>query len=450
MEGDIKMLEEKIVYQIYPIGLCDSYYPNDFKSPPQEKIKIIGKWIPHIKDLGVTTILFNPLFESVYHGYDTKDFFSVDRRIGTNTSFRKLVEEIHLSGMEVMLDGVFNHVGREFSAFKDLKKNKEKSQYIDWFKNVDFDSNNHYNDGFSYDNWNGHDSLVKLNLGNHEVVEYIFNVVKFWIKEFDIDGLRLDAADCLDTEFIKELNNFTRNLKKDFFLVSEVIHGDYNRYINDRESQSVTNYECYKGFYSSLNDKNMFEIAYSLNRQYGNDGIYRDKILLNFVDNHDVSRIATAVNSSFYLYPIHILLFTVPGIPSIYYGSEWGIEGVKDDSDKKIRPYIDIEDVESTAENRDLIKTIKKLIEIRKNSSALKYGNYAEICKEAQFFSFKREMEKEKVIVFVNTSESEYHFNSLNESGKYRDVLNDEAVVLNGNDDVKIPAFWGRILLEEC
>lgn len=440
------MLQEKIIYQIYPIGLCNCYFENDFKSTPVNRIQLIRKWIPHIKDLGASTILLNPIFESIYHGYDTKDFFSIDRRLGTNESFRVLVKEIHLNNLEVVLDGVFNHVGREFFAFEDLKKNRESSKYKDWFQNVNFNNNNGFNDGFSYGNWNGHESLIKLNLQNPSVKEYLLSAVDFWINEFKIDGIRLDAADCLSTEFIEDLTCFTKDLKNDFFLISEVIHGDYNRYITDRERNSVTNYECYKGFYSSMNDKNMFEIGYSLNRQFGKGGIYENKTLFNFVDNHDVSRIATSLKSDYHLYPVHILLFTIPGIPSIYYGSEWGIEGIKDNSDKKIRPYLDINEIAKTAKNKDLCKTIKKLSEIRKNSESLKYGNYTEIHKESEILIFERQSRNEKVYVLINISNNEYILKNKLKNGNYRDILNNEDININDNQNIPIHPCWGRIL----
>ena len=443
------MLQEKIIYQIYPIGLCNCYFKNDFEKEPVERLQIIKNWIAHIKELGATTILLNPIFESIYHGYDTKDFFTIDSRLGTNDSFKELVEEIHSNNLEIVLDGVFNHVGREFFAFKDLKKNRESSQYKDWFQNVNFNNNNGFNDGLSYSNWNGHDSLVKLNLQNTSVKEYLFSAVKFWIKEFDIDGLRLDAADCLSIEFMKDLTLFTKNLKEDFYLISELIHGDYNRYIINRERNSVTNYECYKGFHSSMNDKNMFEIGYSLNRQFGEGGLYRDKTLFNFVDNHDVSRIATNLKNDYHLYPVHILLFTIPGIPSIYYGSEWGIEGIKDNSDKKIRPYLDINKIEKTTMNRDLFKVIKKLVKIRKNSEGLKYGKYSEIYKESELLIFKRQSKKEKVIVLINISNNDYFLKNKIENGYYRDILNDEDINISDKEDILLHPSWGRILVKK-
>lgn len=150
-----------------------------------------------------------------------------------------------------------------------------------------------------------------------------------WIEEFQIDGLRLDAANCIAFSFFEQLRTFVKAKRADFFLLGEVIHGDYNRWANAQMLDSTTNYEVYKGLYSSFNSRNFFEIAYSLNRQFGDRGIYRGLPLYQFVDNHDVTRICDQLQDPFDLQALYALLFTIPGIPSIYYGSEWGIHGKK-------------------------------------------------------------------------------------------------------------------------
>ena len=310
--------DEAVIYQIYPLGLCGAPLVNNGECEEEagnHRILRILDWIDHIKSMGTSCVLFNPLFESDAHGYDTRNYNKVDRRLGTNEDFKKVCDAIHASGMKVMLDGVFNHAGRGFFAFEDVRQKKWDSRYKDWF-HISFDGNTNYNDGFWYESWEGCNELVKLNLSNPEVKEYLFDAVKNWVNEYDIDGLRLDVAYCLDRQFLSELRHFTDGLKNEFVLMGETLHGDYNQWVNDNACYSVTNYECYKGIYSSFNSSNMHEIAYSLNRQFGNEQwcIYRGKHLFSFVDNHDVTRIASILENKNNLFPTRL-----PAIPSSIY-----------------------------------------------------------------------------------------------------------------------------------
>ena len=316
-----------IFYQIYPIGFCGAPVHNDGVCVP--RIRKLMDWSEYLQTLGVDSILLNPIFESDNHGYDTRDFKTIDCRLGTNEDFKEVCEDLHKHNVKIVLDGVFNHVGRGFWAFKDVQEKKWDSPYKDWFC-INFDGNSCYNDGFWYEGWEGHFELVKLNLANSAVVDYLLECVKGWIDEFDIDGLRLDVAYCLDRNFMKRLRSFCQELKPDFALIGEVLFGDYNQIVNDEMLHSCTNYECYKGIYSSFNSMNMFEIAHSLNRQYGPEQwcIYRGKHLMSFVDNHDVTRIACILTNKNHLPLTYGLLLGMPGVPCIYYGSDWGEEGV--------------------------------------------------------------------------------------------------------------------------
>ena len=315
-------------YQIYPIGFCGAPLSNDAIVTP--RIRKVLDWTDYLQSLGIDAILFNPVFESDTHGYDTKDFTKLDCRLGANADFSEVCQSLHAHGIKIVLDGVFNHVGRNFWAFEDVRKYKWDSAYKDWF-HISFDGNSCYNDGFWYEGWEGHFELVKLNLQNPAVVDYLLSCVQKWITEFDIDGLRLDVAYSLDRNFMHRLRNFCAELKPDFALIGEVLFGDYNLIVNDELLHSCTNYECYKGLYSSFNDRNLFEIAHSLNRQFGPEQwcLYRGKHLMTFADNHDVTRIASILNNPSHLPLVYGLLFSMPGIPCLYYGSEWGTEGVK-------------------------------------------------------------------------------------------------------------------------
>ncbi len=412
----IMWFDEAVIYQIYPLGFCGAPLVNDGIS--ENRIEKINEWISHIKSLGATCILFNPLFESDAHGYDTRDFFKVDTRLGTNEDFKMLCENIHKNGIKIMLDGVFNHVGRGFWAFKDVLEKKWDSPYKDWFK-IDFNGNSCYNDGFYYEGWEGHYELVKLNLYNNDVKNHIFEAVRSWVSDYDIDGLRLDVAYSLDENFLRELRSFTGGLKEAFFIMGETLHGDYNRWMNENACHSVTNYECYKGIYSSFNSANMHEISYSLNRQFGNEHwcIYRGKKLLSFVDNHDVSRIATILEDKNHLGLVYALLLSMPGIPSLYYGSEWGIEGDKKNGDASLRPCI-----EKPCEN-ELTEFIRKLIFARKESVALREGCYRNILVQPKQLIFERQYDNERVIVAINADSNEFHAHFNAEAGRAVDLI---------------------------
>ena len=182
--------------------------------------------------MSINAVYLGPVFESAAHGYDTSDYTKIDARLGTNEDFTEVCKALHENGIKIILDGVFNHVGREHFAFKDVKLNRERSRYCGWFCNLNFGGNTAYNDGFWYEGWNNCYDLVKLNLRNNEVVEYLLNAVKMWIETWDIDGIRFDAADCLDNDFIKRIHSFTRSMKPDFWLMGEIIHGDYRRWAN--------------------------------------------------------------------------------------------------------------------------------------------------------------------------------------------------------------------------
>lgn len=388
-------LQESVFYQIYPLGLCGAPRENDGQTVP--RILRVRDWIPHLQKLGVNAVYFSPLFESDAHGYDTRDYTRVDCRLGTNEDLAAVCGALHEAGIRVVLDGVFNHVGRGFWAFRDVQEKRWDSPYKDWFR-IDFGGNSPYNDGFWYEGWEGHYELVKLNLRNPAVIDYLFGCVRGWVEAFGIDGLRLDVAYCLDEEFLRRLRGFADSLKPDFALIGEMLHGDYKRVVNGGMLHSATNYECYKGLYSSFNSMNLFEIGHSLGRQFGPEPwtIYKGLPLLAFADNHDVTRVATILSNKEHLRPLYGVLFGMPGVPCVYYGSEWGMEGDKSHGDAALRPA-----VERPCEN-ELTQYISRLAAARKVSRALCYGGYRTVLLTNRQFIFEREADGERVLVAVN------------------------------------------------
>lgn len=416
-----------IFYQIYPIGFCGAPVHNDGVCVP--RIRKLMDWSEYLQTLGVDSILLNPIFESDNHGYDTRDFKKIDCRLGTNEDFKEVCEDLHKHNVKIVLDGVFNHVGRGFWAFKNVQEKKWDSPYKDWF-HISFDGNSCYDDGFWYEGWEGHFELVKLNLQNPAVVDYLMECVKYWIDEFDIDGLRLDVAYSLDHNFMRRLRSYTQELKPDFALIGEVLFGDYNIIVNDEMLHSCTNYECYKGLYSSFNCMNMFEIAHSLHRQFGSDQwcIYRGKHLMTFVDNHDVTRLASILTNKKHIPLAYGLLMGMPGIPCLYYGSEWAEPGEKaPDNDYALRPCFD------EPKPNELTEFIKKLIRVRQESDALCNGAYKNVVIQNHQLLFERCSEKERVIVAINAADYVYTANAGELNGTATDLVTAQKVTMNGS-----------------
>ncbi len=398
---------EAVFYQLYPLGFCGAPFEND--GVLEHRILKVLDWVDHIEKLGCNAVYFSPVFESDTHGYNTRDYCKIDTRLGTNEDFKQVCDALHAKGIRVVLDGVFNHVGRGFTQFRDVCEKKWDSPYKDWF-NINFDGNSNYNDGLWYEGWEGHYDLVKLNLRNPAVVDHLLNAVKYWIEYFGIDGIRLDVAYLLDFDFMKRLRSFTDSLRDDFFLVGEMVHGQYQRWANPEMLHSVTNFECYKGLYSSFNSMNMFEICHSLKNRFGPENWceFRGLHLLNFVDNHDVTRIASILTEPKHLPLVYTMLFGMPGIPCVYYGSEWGVKGNKSEGDPALRPAID------KPEWNELTDLIARLARAHRESKALQYGDIKVPVLTNRQCVLQRDYDGERVFVAVNADSQPFtaHFDA--------------------------------------
>ena len=439
--------DEAVFYHIYPLGLAGAPKQNDY-GEPVHRLNTLLPWVDHIKEIGGSALYIGPLFESVGHGYETTDYKKLDSRLGTNEDLTAFVAYCHEQGIKVIFDGVFNHTGRDFFAFKDIQANRENSQYKDWYCNVNFWGNNEYNDGFSYDNWGGYNLLVKLNQKNPAVVDYICKVIRFWVSEFDVDGIRLDAADVLDFDFMKALRRTANEVKPDFWLMGEVIHGDYSRWVNGETLHSVTNYTLHKALYSGHNDHNYFEIAHTV-RRLQNMGTLK---LYNFVDNHDVERIYTKLTNKAHFAPVHVLLYTLPGVPSIYYGSEFGIEGRKEyGSDDSLRPALNIEDYKDSVKTNPCTALIAALGKVRQAVPALSYGSYDELMLTNRQFAYARDLDGTRVIVSVNNDDAPAGMHlAAGNCAAYVGTLSGEKVsVQDGHINITQPANSGEIWVPE-
>lgn len=439
----MKWYDGAVFYHIYPIGMTGAPRTNTFEAGEHRLNKLLD-WLPHIKAIGCDAIYIGPLFESVAHGYETADYKKLDSRLGDNDDLKNFVKVCHESGIKVIVDGVFNHVGREFFAFKDLKEHRENSAYKDWFKNIHFDWNNDYNDGLYYDSWDGHGTLVNLNHQNPSVREYFLDVARFWISEFDIDGIRLDAADVLDFTFMRELRSVTDSCKQDFWLLGEVIHGDYTRWVNNEMLHSVTNYWLHKALYSGHNDHNYFEIAHTVKR-CTDMGMHIANAFYNFVDNHDVARIITKLNNKAHFFPVHVLLYTLPGKPSIYYGSEFAIEGEKKPyADEILRPELKIEYYKDAVNTNENTKRIAALGNMRLNNQWVGEAGYRELLLTNRQYAFLREYGGKRLVAIVNNDDNNADIN-LNIGGRFTELFSGETRDFDGNMYVNIAGNSGQV-----
>lgn len=417
----MKWFERANFYQFYPLAYAHGAY----------SLSELEMWSEHLKSLNINAIYLSPLFESISHGYDTTDYYKVDSRLGDNNTLINLVQHYHNNGMKVVLDCVFNHVGRNFFAFKDLLKNRENSKYINWFKNVDFNKNNSFNDNLCYDGWEGVDSLVLLNHNCDEVKNYLIDAVKFWIDTFHIDGLRFDVAYSLPLNLIEKINDVAKGYSDQFFLLGEVIHGDYSKFVGPHLFDSVTDYELHQALFNSHKTNNYFELAHTIKRQFKEGVGYK---LYNFVDNHDVDRLASKIGNKQNLFLAYAILYTLPGIVSLYNGDEWGAEGIKIDADdSQLRPYYYINDLHIV--NEPLLEMVKNLSSMRMEySDVLFSGDIKEVTLENNFFVYERTLVNRTIRIYLNQGDESHNIN-----GEFTNMIEGKNYSFNKTHNYLLP-----------
>jgi cyclomaltodextrinase / maltogenic alpha-amylase / neopullulanase len=453
----IEWTKEAVFYHAYPLGYCGAPEKNDLSSPPLPRLDRLTEDLGRISGLGFNALYLGPVFESMSHGYDPVDFRAVDRRLGDKTALARLAEGARKRGMRLVFDGVFNHTGREHPWFRALRaKGKEAPTSPEAERYASIRSGTSpFGDPFSYEAWAGHYELAKLNLRDAATKAELIGAALSWIDDYGIDGLRLDAADCLEPDFIAELAAACHARKEGFWLMGEIVAGDYRRWLGKGDGtgvglDSVTNYECYKGLWSSLVDANYFEIAWSLKRQFGEDGLYRGVPLYSFADNHDVDRAASKLKKEAHLYPLYCLLFTMPGVPSVYYGSERGAKAKKEPhSDRPLRPTI--EAALASGSQPDLEAVIRRLSALRHGCRALREGGYRELAVASESLAFERASGGERAVVALNSAASPAKLELQLGGGAatWKDALNDGVAyrVEGGTLRLDVPPTWARVLV---
>lgn len=416
--------EYRTIYHLYSLHV------------PSDHDRMVS-WAEYVKSLGCDAVHLGPVCSSFSHGYDIIDYSQIDRRIaGSTRQFTQLVSAFHQRGIKVIIDGVFDHVGREYPFISDVLSKGRTSRYASWFLGSWADGT------FVPECWEGCEDLVRLNLRDKEVVSYLLEVIRLWVETWGIDAIRLDTAYCLEKEFLASLRRMIDERALGIQLFGEVIHGDYGYFCRQGGCHSVTNYELYKGLYSSLNDSNFFELAHSLQRQYGEGGLYNDLSLLSFVDNHDVSRIASRLKDQRDLYLIYILLYTLPGIPVLYYGSEIGLEGKKrHGTDEHLRPRLDVYQFSDQVWKHPLVNHIRRLIQLRRESEGLQSLSWELLYLDHTHLAYRRG----ELIVAINADDCPWLFEIKHRGGV--NLLEKEEVPAGRS--ICIWPKWA-VILESC
>lgn len=381
-------VNETVWYQIFPERFCNGDVSNDpegVKPWRYEKVGLrdyyggdllgITQKLPYLKELGITGIYLNPVFEAdSNHKYNTKDYRRVDPHFGTNEQLRALVDLAHKLGMRVMLDGVFNHTGTDFAPWQDVVEHGAASRYADWYMIRDYpvESGRDTKDGRYY-SFAFAENMPKLDTNNPAVIDYFLDIVRFWMQEFDIDGLRLDVGNEVSHRFLKELRRMTKEIRPDFYLLGEIWHdaiewlrGDeYDAVMNYPLAAAISDFWVYQDW-----DKSRFE--YAVNRCFTTYMQQTNDVLFNLLDSHDTNRLMDKTGDKDVFYQQLAALFTMPGSPCIYYGTEIAMEGGHDPDCRRCMPW---EDIASGVYDSE-IGELKKLIDLRVSERAFRSRNF--------------------------------------------------------------------------
>lgn len=408
--------ESVIWWQVYPLGFVGaeaSALPDG--SPVQHRLPQLLPWLDYLLELGCNGLALNPVFASDSHGYDIVDHYAIDARLGDDSDFGELIRACQDRGIRVLFDGVFNHVGRGYPGFADVLQHGRESKWAEWFQ-IDWDadgSDAERRDGFGYRTFEGHGGLVALNHDSPAVADYVVSVMEHWL-ERGIDGWRLDAAYAVPLSFWHRVTERVRERFPDAWFVGEVIHGDFPDFVREGGLDSVTQYELWKAIWSSLNDGNFFELDWTVRRHVEFCEVFSP---LTFLGNHDVTRIASKLTDIRLLPHALVLLFTLPGVPSIYYGDEQGFRGVKEDrigGDDAVRPAFPADPGSLASEGWPIYRLHQRLIGLRRREAWMGTANIevAELANE-QFSYSASGPDGQKVLVLLNTSDTGYRFRAV-------------------------------------
>ncbi|MCR5321917.1 MAG: alpha-glycosidase [Lachnospiraceae bacterium] len=410
-------------------------------------LKGITENVDHLKELGITLLYLNPIFKAnSYHKYDTIDYFEIDPCFGTKADLKELVDTLHENGIRIVLDGVFNHCGPDFFAFKDVLENGERSKYCSWFYGLNFPIRYEYPP--NYECFAYVKDMPKLNTGNPEVRDYICKVGKYWISEFGIDGWRLDVANEVDHDTWRAFRHAVLSERPDAFLIAEIWE-DADVWLKGDQFDSAMNYEftylCRDFF--ALERIGAKEFDEQMNKALMRYPAPVANVQMNMLDSHDVPRFLHYCDGrTERLKLAFFYMMTAPGIPSIFYGDELFMTGEKESEYRSPYPWEKVKD--------GFIKDLSGWTSLRKTHPALTRGSYRKVYADEQgLYVFERKCDEEDLIVVVNNSASDRVINLEEICGKKAEtiyVYEGNADGLNGKStekDLMIGAYGGAVLL---
>ena len=366
-------VNDTIWYQIFPDRFCNG--------TPEKNGEDILPWrnqgrVTNEEKLGITGIYLNPIMEAESnHTYDTTDYTKIDPSFGDGDTMKVLCKEAHEKGIRIMVDAVFNHCGRKFAPWMDVLKNGKNSRYADWFmvenweqigKRADTRDRRFYSFAFS-------DGMPKLNTNNEEVIQYFCKICEDWIRDYDIDGIRFDVGNEVSHRFLKRIREHLKKMKPDIYLLGEIWH-DASQWLLGDEYDSVMNYPLLSGIHDFFLDQTMKkeEFEYMVNRCYTMYMQQNNNVLFNLLDSHDTERLINRLHNLDIFYQQLSILFTLPGSPCIYYGTEIAMEGAHDPDCRRCMPWSEIE----SDENQERIGTINRLIMLRRNEKTCRSPHF--------------------------------------------------------------------------
>jgi cyclomaltodextrinase len=352
--------EHAIWWHVYPLGFLGAEQSAGADEDVRHRLPTLVDWLDYLVQLGANGLALGPVFASETHGYDTVDHLRIDPRLGDDADLDALLAAAGERGVRVLLDGVFNHVGRSHARFVAALEHGPDSADGRWFR---------WDDGGQPIGFEGHGALVTLNHDNPEVADHVADVMIHWLDR-GAAGWRLDAAYAVPPEFWRRVLPRVRERHPDAWFLGEMIHGDYADYVERSGIDSVTQYELWKSVWSSLRDRNLFELEWTLRRHAE---LLPRFLPYTFVGNHDVTRIASTLPSDT-LPAALALLFVLPGIPSVYYGDERGMLGVKEDragGDDAVRPAYPADPAGLSDKGEGLLDLHRRLIGLRRRHAWL-------------------------------------------------------------------------------
>lgn len=455
------------IYHVFPLGAlrntADGVNSNaNISCAAYRNICELTSLIPHLQSLRADSILLGPIFKSETHGYDVTDMYHLDPRLGNDDDLKQMVRDFHDAGFHVFFDAVWNHSSRHHFAYRDLREKGQNSPYAGWYRNPRFNAPNLCGDSFTVDCWAGFQELPAFNLRNPDVERELIHCAEYWMDEFGIDGIRIDAAEDMDLEFLRHLASACHQKRPDFWMMGEVVFGDPMRWL-EAGLNSVTNYQTYKSCWSSLNDGNMFELAYNLNQLFDDkSGTCKGARLQLFNENHDTNRIYSQLKNKQDNFVQHLLFYTLPGVPTIYYGEEFALNATKGGCDDwNLRPSLDLAKFanQTPAGQENLLSEIRHLASVRLDCDALREGGYQQEFVHSKQLAFWRTHQNGDALVLINLQDAPVQFEidlrnhftrtpKMNSLKNLRDLLSNEFIKINNSKiTVLIPPKWGRILV---